>query len=94
MLEKLTTRLCECLQYLSLFLMNISKKKFPHFQTHLTLKQDFDLTQLKRNARPDISLENVLNYTNVTDKAWLDPAEKSYKLQCKIRLIQSSLESL
>ncbi len=52
MLEKLTTRLCECLQSLSL--TNISKKKFPHFQTHLTLKQDSDLTQLKRNVRPDI----------------------------------------
>jgi hypothetical protein len=32
--------------------------------------------------------------SNAIDKAWLDLSEKSYKLQCKIRVIQCSLESL
>ena len=32
--------------------------------------------------------------SNVIDKAWLELSEKSYKLQCKIRVIQNSLETL
>ena len=32
--------------------------------------------------------------SNVRYKAWLDLSEKSYKLQCKIRVIQSLLELL
>ena len=63
----------------------------------LTDRRNQRLTFVRQN-RFKVGLNCVENrmrsISNVIDKAWLNLSEKSYKLQCKIRVIQNSLESL
>jgi len=51
-----------------------------------------------RNNRYHIGLNIVKNrlrsITNVVDKTWMDKNVKDFKLCCKRRIIQDSLESL
>ncbi len=60
-------------------------------------KNNITLTNRSKN-RIKVGLNCVENrmrsILNVIDKSWLDLSEKSYKLQSKIRVVQSSLESL
>ncbi len=63
----------------------------------LTNRRNQRLTFVRQNWYK-VGLNCVKNrmrsISNVIDKAWLDLSEKSYKLQYKICVIQSSLESL
>ncbi len=63
----------------------------------LTNRRNQLLTFVRQN-RFKVGLNCVENrmrsISNVIDKYWLDLSEKSYKLQCKIRVIQSSSESM
>ena len=63
----------------------------------LTKRRNTHMTFVRQNHLK-VGLNCIENrmrsITNVIDKEWLNMSEKDYKLQCKICVIQYSLESL